>query len=139
MAAVFRTTRRVEFCHTDAAGMAHFSALFQFLEQAEHELLRSVGLSVSADDEQGTISWPRVSASCDFRRAARFEDLLEIEVQVARLGTTSVSYAFRLHSGGELVAEGHMTSVCCRLAPGEPPRPVAVPELFRARLAPFVA
>ena len=42
----FRTSRRVEFRDTDAAGIVHFSVFFTWMEAAEHELLRSLGLSV---------------------------------------------------------------------------------------------
>ena len=73
MATKFVTTRRVEFSDTDAAGIMHFAAFFRLMEQAEHELLRSVGLSVH--DVASQISWPRVSAKCDYQSAARFEDL----------------------------------------------------------------
>ena len=37
----FRTTRRVEFRDTDAAGIVHFSAFFFYMESVEHEFLRS--------------------------------------------------------------------------------------------------
>ncbi len=78
-----RATRRVEFHDTDSAGIMHFSAFFQFMEEAEHELLRSVGLSVfmppgGDNTEDVPLSWPRVSANCDFRNALRFEDEVSI-------------------------------------------------------------
>ena len=38
MSSPFVTTRRVEFCQTDAAGIMHFAAFFELMEQAEHEL-----------------------------------------------------------------------------------------------------
>ena len=65
--ASYRTTRRVEFRDTDAAGIMHFSAFFNYMEQVEHEFLRHLGMSVLARDEEGAISWPRVSASCDYQ------------------------------------------------------------------------
>jgi acyl-CoA thioester hydrolase len=74
--------RRVEFCETDAAGIVHFSAFFQYMEQAEHALLRHLGLSVLMHDEEGTISWPRVNVHCDFLDAVKFEHLLEVAVRV---------------------------------------------------------
>src|SRR4051794_23128135 len=115
MSTAFVTTRRVEFSDTDAAGIMHFAAFFRMMEQAEHELLRSVGLSVVMRDSAGTISWPRVSAKCDFIAAARFEDVLEIEVRIARLGKRSVTYSHRfLHHSAEL-ASGEVTAVCCRI------------------------
>jgi len=134
----FLTTRRVEFCHTDSAGIAHFTAFFEFMEQAEHELLRSRDLSVFMNDDAGIISWPRVAAKCEFQSAARFEDLLEIEVQIARLGEKSVTYAFRFRLEGADVASGELTSVCCRMTDQAPPQPIAIPDWFRAKLAPLV-
>ncbi len=62
MPQAFTTRRFVEFVDTDMAGIVHFSAFFRYMEAAEHELLRSLGLSVHtklADDL--VISFPRVS------------------------------------------------------------------------------
>src|SRR5215471_17605184 len=119
MSTAFVTTRRVEFSDTDAAGIAHFVAFFRMMEQAEHELLRSIGLSVEMHDAAGKISWPRVNAKCDFQSAAKFEDLLDIEVRLARLGKKSVTYSHRILRGSELLAEGQITAVCCRIRAGK--------------------
>jgi len=130
----FSTTRRVEFCHTDAAGIAHFASFCEFMEQAEHELLRSRDLSVFMNDEMGIISWPRVAAKCEFQSAARFEDVLDIEVRIARLGEKSITYAFRFLLEGTDVASGEITAVCCRMTDESPPEPIAIPQWFRAKL-----
>ncbi len=115
----FSTTRRVEFRDTDAAGIVHFSAFFPMMESAEHEMLRSLGMSVlpkeTGDSGLPAVTWPRIAASCVYASAARFEDVLTITVQVARIGTTSVEYHFRFMKDECLVAEGKMTAVCCRL------------------------
>ena len=42
----FTTTRRVEFCDTDMAGIVHFSTFYKWMEQAEHDYFRSLGLSI---------------------------------------------------------------------------------------------
>ena len=136
--APFVTQRRVEFHQTDAAGIMHFSAFFVLMEQAEHELLRHVGLSVMMFDEQGKISWPRVSTRCEYRSAVKFEDLLQIEVWLARLGSKSATYAFRFTCEGREIAEGEMTSVCCRVPPGQPPVSIPIPEEWAAKLRPWV-
>src|SRR5262245_30303838 len=137
MSTAFVTTRRVEFSDTDAAGIVHFVAFFRMMEQAEHDLLRSVGLSVVGSDSNGTISWPRVSAKCEFEAAARFEDLLEIEVRISRLGNKSVTYAHRISRTGQPVAVGEITSVCCRLRDGQLPEPIPIPAWFAEKLRPF--
>jgi acyl-CoA thioester hydrolase len=128
------TKRRVEFVETDAAGIVHFSAFFVYMEQAEHQLLRHLGLGVLLRDEQGDISWPRVSASCDFRGPARFEDEISIEVSVERVGEKSVTYAHRLTCDGREIATGRVTAVCCRFHHGRPPEPIPIPPQIAAIL-----
>ena len=139
MPTAFVTSRRVEFSDTDAAGIMHFAAFFRMMEQAEHELLRSVGLSVVAHDAVGTISWPRVSAKCDFRSAARFEDLLQIEVRIIRLGAKSITYAHRFVKDGQELATGEITAVCCRIQDNKPPESMPIPTAIAAKLRAFAA
>lgn len=138
MGTAFVTSRRVEFADTDAAGIMHFAAFFRLMEQAEHELLRSVGLSVATSDLEGPIGWPRVNARCDFQAPARFEDVLTIEVRVARLGEKSVTYRHRFMRDSEVLATGEITAVCCRIETNQPPRPIAIPATFTAALKGFV-
>ncbi|MBP87084.1 MAG: 4-hydroxybenzoyl-CoA thioesterase [Planctomycetaceae bacterium] len=135
----FRYRRRIEFCETDAAGIAHFSAFFQYMEQAEHALLRHVGTNVVYEDDEGLISWPRVSASCDYAGSVRFEDVMEVVVHVARLGAKSVTYAFDFHSNDEIVASGKMTTVCCRIQHTSPPESIAIPSWLVEQLRTFEA
>jgi acyl-CoA thioester hydrolase len=130
----FQTTRRVEFRDTDAAGIMHFSAFFTMMESVEHEMLRSVGTSVVTRDAAGTISWPRVAARCDYRGAARFEDLLSITLHVSRLGDKSVTFAFRFEHHENLVAEGQITAVCCRIDPDGHLHSIPIPPAIRSAL-----
>ncbi len=97
----FETLRRVEFCETDAAGIVHFASYLCYMEQAEHELLRSLGLTVSEPLADGWhLSWPRVHVECDYQGSAAFEDVLTIQVAVERLGAKSVTYVFEFTRGG---------------------------------------
>jgi len=129
----FRSQRRVEFRDTDAAGIAHFSIFFNYMEEIEHEYLRSLGLSVVMCDSAGTLSWPRVSAQCDYEAAVRFEDVLDIELTVERVGEKSVTYLFAFQHDERPVAAGRLTTVCCRMHDGEP-LAVPIPEEIAAKL-----
>ena len=137
MSTAFVTTRRVEFSDTDAAGIMHFVAFFRMMEQAEHDLLRSMGLSVVMHDAEGKLSWPRVKATCDFQAAARFEELLEIEVRIARLGERSVTYEHVFRCDRQTLATGQITAVCCRIREGAPPQSLPIPEFIAAKLRSF--
>ena len=137
----FRTRRIVEFRDTDAAGIVHFSAFFPWMESAEHEMLRSVGIQVLPDFQQDDdVTWPRVSVGCDYSNAARFEDWLEIEVSVSKIGRSSVQYSLAFTRQGDngesvRVADGKTVVVCCRLSPGGGLEKVMIPEAIRAKLA----
>jgi acyl-CoA thioester hydrolase len=102
----------VEFCHTDAAGIAHFSSLMQYVEQAEHALLRSLGLSVFSY-APGSHTWPRVKVSAEFFGPAFFEDTLKIELRVKKLGVTSVTYVASICGPSGKVADCETVCVCC--------------------------
>lgn len=130
----FTTSRRVEFHDTDMAGIMHFTAYFRFMEVAEHALLRSLAISVIAEDSPEQLSWPRIAATCEYRSPARFNDELEIEAVVERVGGKSVTYRFVFRCGDRELAVGHMTSVCCTMLHGQAPQPVRIPDAIRQAL-----
>jgi len=139
MAERFQTLRRVEFCETDAAGIVHFSSFLCYMEQAEHQFLRHIGTSVAQPLEDGWhISWPRVHVECDYRGTAKFEDELQITVQVLNLGTKSVTYVFEFMRGEQLIAHGKIVAVCCRVKPGEPLQSQPIPSELVAKLTGYL-
>ena len=136
MAHEYRTRRRIEFADTDMAGIAHFSRFYVFMEQAEHEFLRSLGLTVHGgkDGEGNVIGWPRLAASCTFSAPAHFEEEMEIHLIVRRRGHKSVTYECRFTMGDTDIARGELTAVCCRCNPGEPMRAIAIPPDIADRI-----
>jgi YbgC/YbaW family acyl-CoA thioester hydrolase len=134
MTPVYRTQRRVEFADTDMAGIVHFANFFRYMESAEVEFLRSLGLSVKLDWEGLPLGFPRVSASCDYLKPARFEDLLDVAVGVHRIGSKSVTYAFEFSLGGEVLARGKVSSCCCRVLDNHRLESMEIPASLRERL-----
>jgi YbgC/YbaW family acyl-CoA thioester hydrolase len=134
MPPLFRTRRRVEFADTDMVGLVHFANYFRYMEAAEVEMLRSLGLSVARlEAEGGHAGFPRRAASCEYLGPARFDEVLDVEVRVQRLGRTSVTYGFEFTREGRPVARGQITAVCCRVAP-ESVEAVEIPPAVRRRL-----
>jgi len=144
----FVARRRVEFRDTDAAGIVHFSSYFVWMEAAEHDFLRAAGVRLveplpaagTGGDARGpaVVSWPRVSATCDYVSAVRFEDEVDIHVGVEAIGRTSVTYVFRFQCRGRAVARGRVVAVRCVIRHGEAPVAVEVTPEIRARLTPFL-
>lgn len=129
----FQTQRRVEFCETDMAGIAHFSNFFRYMEFAEVAFLRSKGLSVKMDYEGQTLGFPRVSATCDYFKPARFEEVLDIAVTLERIGQKSLTFAFEFSRGGLVLARGKTTSVCCRINDKNEWEGMTIPDSYRQK------
>ena len=110
----FITQRRVEFANTDMAGIVHFANFYRWMEEAEHEYFRSLGLTIMKKQPDGSyIGWPRVSASCHFEAPAYHEDLLEIRLRVERIGVKSLTFYVEFHCNGRRLAHGRMKTACC--------------------------
>ena len=112
----FKAVRRVEFSETDMAGIVHFSNFFRYMETAEHAFYRSLGFSVTLNDLEPPLGFPRVHAACDYKKPLRFEDQLEIHLLVKEKRSRVLNYLFRFNKlAGEssiLVATGVLTVVC---------------------------
>ncbi len=128
----FSITHRVQFSETDLAGIMHFSNFFKMMEEVEHAFFRSVGLSVSMQHDDIHIGWPRVSATCDFSGPVRFEDEVECQMRVGRVGEKSFTYEVEFLVKGKRVALGKTTSVCC--AVGKEMKSIVIPKAIRAKL-----
>ena len=115
MATAFTTSRRVEFADTDMAGLIHFSCFYRYMEEVEHAFLRSLGRRVIETQDDGTVSWPRVSAECTFHAPAHFEDELEVRLSVTRIGKSSLTLGYDFWKQEIQVASGSIKTVCCRI------------------------
>lgn len=134
MSVEFCTRRRVEWADTDQAGIVHFARFFVFMEAAEHAFWRSRGLSVHSQRNGDTISWPRLTAECEYFRPVAFEDVLDIHVHLERRGEKSLSLRFDFHCGGEQIAQGRLKIACCVCNPGEPIRAIPIPDFIATQL-----
>ena len=131
--AAFETTHRVQFHETDMAGIVHFANFFRFMEVAEHEFLRSLGQEIHGSVDGQETGWPRVNATCDYRKPARLGDELRIQVFVEEVRTRSVRYRFDFFNAEELIAQGSITAAHVVLENGSISA-VAIPEELRSQL-----
>lgn len=130
----FYTKRRIEFADTDMAGIVHFSRFFVFMETAEHEFLRSLGTSVVTKLDNMQIGWPRLAASCEYLHPAKFEEVLDIRVAVARKGNKSMTYQFEFRRCETLIARGQMSSACCLVGAEGKLKAIPIPDFLATQL-----
>lgn len=113
----FKATRRVEFSETDMAGIVHFSQFFRYMETAEHAFYRSLGYSVILKGFNPPLGFPRVHASCDYKKPLKFEEMLEIHLVVKEKRSRVINYLFKFNKLSEgappfEIARGSLTVVC---------------------------
>ena len=139
MSKEFSIIRRVEFSETDLAGIMHFTNFYRWMEICEHEYLRSLGLSVDMEDDNGRFGWPRVKTSCRFKRPLRFEEEVEIKLIVKEIRDRSIAYAFQFwkDENGERVkaAVGEGSAACVRLDQSSGSMaPITIPEIVLTKI-----
>ena len=137
----FQTRRRVAFSETDLAGLVHFANFLRYAEDAEHELFRSLGLSVVTRLPGGrSYGWPRLSTSCRFFSPLRFEDEFQVRLLVRELRTKTISYAFEVcalsRAEPRLCARGTMVAICVEGVNEGEVRAATIPTEVAAKLEP---
>jgi acyl-CoA thioester hydrolase len=71
----------------------------------------------------------------EYHEPARFDDRIEVDVRISRIGTSSVRYEFAAYLGGETLAvTASQTAVLIDLAGRKPSR---VPDWWRERIRAF--
>jgi acyl-CoA thioester hydrolase len=81
---------RVGFSDTDAQGIVYYGRYLPYFDLARVEYHRHLGL-LRIDEEHELVMR---ASTVEYLAPARFDDLLEVFVRVARFGTTSVTYEF---------------------------------------------
>jgi acyl-CoA thioester hydrolase len=81
---------RVWFSDTDAQGIVYYGRYLPYFDHARVEYHRHLGMSVAR--LAGGTEFVMRASTVEYHAPARFDDLLEIFVRLARVGRTSVTY-----------------------------------------------
>ena len=102
----FRTPLVVRFGDLDAAGIVYYPRYGHLCHVAMEEFFKGVvGVDYPMLTKGLDVGFPVVHVETDYFRPLRYDDDLEIEVSVTRVGTTSVEWLYRfLHRGVEAPA-----------------------------------
>lgn len=105
----------MDFSETDMAGIVHFSNFYKWMDAAESAFLEKNGFSFVTQEGSKFFGWPRVHASCDFKKPLRFRDEVEIKIEVYEVRNHSMAYDlyyYKVDEGKkEEVARGKLVSV----------------------------
>ena len=132
MSATFQIAIRVYYEDTDAAGIVYYANYFRFIERGRTEFLRSLGHDQNVL-MKSCIAFAVRSASAEFLKPARLDELLTVETAVISLGRAQVTFAQRILRDNELLLDAKIRVACIDPARGKPtPMPRALHQQFSA-------
>jgi acyl-CoA thioester hydrolase len=130
----FRHQLRVRYSECDPQGIVFNANYLEYYDVAMTEFHREV-IGPYSDLVEGGIEMVVAEATLRFRGSAGFDDELDLEVRVTRLGTTSLGTSLTVHKDDAVIVEGSMRYVFVnRTTRAKEPIPAAV----RETLAPFL-
>lgn len=132
----FKIIYRVSWVDTDAAGVVHFSNYFRFFEKAEEEFYQHLGFSFATSEVTKDLWFPRVEAFSQYKRPAKYNDLLEIELTVEEVKEKTVKYGFSIFKKetSELLVNGYLVIVAADKKLGKATR---IPKEIVEKLKPY--
>ncbi len=102
------TTLRVRYAETDQMGVAYYGNYFTWFEVGRAELMRELGFDYRTLEREEGCYIVVAEASCRYKGAARYDDLLRIrtELKVMRGPVLRFAYSVLRDADGALLAEG---------------------------------
>ena len=101
------TEYRVPYADTDQMGVVYYGNYLALFERARNELMRAYGYTYRECEAEGWML-PVVHAEVDYRRPAKYDDLLEVTAWVRLLKGVRIEIACEVRRKGEeeLLASG---------------------------------
>jgi acyl-CoA thioester hydrolase len=127
----YSALNRVWFSDTDAQGVVYYGRYLPYFDHARTEYHRHLGRI-----DMGGHEFVMRASTIEYHAPAKFDDLLETFVRVARIGRTSITYdhaAYRVEDDALMVTATQTLVLIDPVAR----RPVPVPDVVRDVVAAF--
>jgi acyl-CoA thioester hydrolase len=133
-AGIFRHVHRVTYAECTLGNHIYYARYLDLLEAARGEFFRHLGLTLVRLQDRDCI-FPVIEARLRYRGAARYDDLLTVELWLTTAEKVRLNFASRiLGPDGKLLVEGETAHVCTNLTD----RPKRLPEDLLQRLQPYL-
>ena len=128
----FSARTRVGFSDTDAQGVVYYGRYMPYFDLARVEYHRALDmLRPGAADNQFVMR----AMTVEYHAPASFDDPIEVDVRISRIGTSSVTYELAAYlDGGRLAVTATQTLVLVDLAER---KPCPVPDWWREKIRAF--
>jgi acyl-CoA thioester hydrolase len=116
-------TVRVRYAECDAMGYLHHAKYWEYFEHARTEQLRQQGVCYRDLEAQG-VFFVVYKAACRYILPVRYDDLVTVAVEVARITRTRVDHTYEITCGGKRTCDASTILACV----GRDGHPIAMPE-----------
>ena len=122
---------RTRYGETDQMGVIYYGIYPQYLEVARVEWLRSLGISYKELEALG-VMLPVVSLQINYKRPARYDELLSITLTLRERPTSKITFDYQIFNEEKpLLAEANTTLVFVNK---ETFKPIKCPDLILEKI-----
>lgn len=97
---------RVRYGETDQMGVVYHGNYAQYFEVGRVEWLRKFGVSYKQMEQDG-LMLPVIKLHVEFKRPARYDDLIKVETQLVKLPSAKIEFDYKITNiSGEILTLG---------------------------------
>jgi len=116
---------RVRYSETDQMGVVYHGSYIPYFEMGRVEWLRNKGVSYKSLEESG-IALPIVSMTLNYKKPARYDDLLTIKTKFKKYGSVKIEFDCEIWGEeNDLLTTAHFILVFVNMKTGRPMVPPA--------------
>jgi acyl-CoA thioester hydrolase len=130
----FSHSLRVRWAEADMQGIVFNGHYLTYADVGITEYFRAMGQAYSGETGVNGSDFFAVRTLLEYRSPARFDELLDVHVRIARLGNSSMQFLIGIYRGEELLVNGEIVYVH---ADQSTRRPSPIPASFRAAVIGF--
>ena len=108
----FTWTIRVYYEDTDTGGVVYYANYLKFFERARTEWLRAAGIEQQRLLDEFGLQFVVSRVECEYQLPARLDDLIEIDLRIARAGRVSIVFEQSARRGDEVLATATVRAAC---------------------------
>jgi len=108
----FTWTIRVYYEDTDTGGIVYYANYLKFFERARTEWLRGVGFDHQRMLSEFGLQFVVAHVECGFSRPARLDDVIDIDLRIARAARVSIVFQQTARCAGAVLATATVKVGC---------------------------
>ena len=127
----FKWSIRIYFEDTDSGGVVYHSNYLKFMERARTEWLRSLQINQAELKKKDKIMFVVANVNIDYKKAARFNDELDIKTSLDKIGASRVDLTQNIMKNSELYISAKVSIACIH---SETFKPQRIPKLIKQQM-----